>query len=74
MDVVVRREERVQLAGPQRPPLDERELVAVARVDLLILLSAIETDETPGEVVVHGRRRAGGDASAKRESDSSAAR
>ena len=49
----------VQVTRPERAPLDERQRVAVAGVDLLVLLAAIETDESPGEMVVDGGRRAG---------------
>ena len=61
MDVVVRREECVEVARLQRAPLDEPQLLALARVDLLVLLAAVQADEAPGEVVVDRRRRAGGD-------------
>ena len=53
--------ECVEVARPERPPLDEAEVVAVAGEDLLVLLAPVEADETPGEVVVDGGRRAGRD-------------
>src|SRR5438067_10584002 len=54
MDVVRRRNERVEVARLKRAALDEPELAAGARVDLLVLRAAVEADEPPREVVVHG--------------------
>src|SRR5262245_25882274 len=61
MDVVVGWEEGVEVARAQRAALDEPQLVALARVDLLVLLAAVQADEAPREVVVDRRRRAGWD-------------
>ena len=59
VDVVVRRDQRVEVARTERPALDELERAASLRVDLLVLHAAIEADEPPGEVVVDRRLRAG---------------
>ena len=68
MDVVARRQQRVELAGVHR--LGPRHLQVGARgvgavvhppVDRLELAAAIDADEAPGQVVVHRRLGAGGD-------------
>ena len=68
MDVVARRQQRVELAGVHR--LGPRHLQVGARgvgavvhppVDRLELAAAIDADQAPGQVIVHGRLRAGGD-------------
>src|SRR5215471_15695085 len=60
MDVVVRRKEGVELACAQRPALHQPKILALARVDLLVLFAPVQADEAPGEVVVDRRRRTGG--------------
>src|SRR5207247_6282684 len=61
MDVVARRNQRVEVARLEGASLHERELAVLERVDLLVLRPAIEADEAPREVVVHGCLRAGRD-------------
>jgi hypothetical protein len=58
VDVVARRDQDVEIAGNERASPDELERPAPAHVDLLVLLPAVEADETPGEVVVDRRLRA----------------
>ena len=55
MDVVARREQRVEVARPERAALGQLDALVV---DLLVLGAAVEADETPGQVVVDRRRRA----------------
>src|SRR3954452_20648757 len=50
VDVVGRRDERVEVAGRQRAALDELDAVAALGVDVLVLGPAVEADEAPGEV------------------------
>ena len=45
VDVVARRDQDVELAGSEEATLDELERVVSARVDLLVLLPAVEADE-----------------------------
>src|SRR5581483_12109360 len=55
VDVVLRREERVEVARLQRSRPDALEAAGKRPVELLVLVSAIEADEAPRQVVVHGR-------------------
>ena len=61
MNVVAWRDQNVEVAGRERATLDEFEGAVSSRVDLLVLLTAVETDQPPGKVVVNWRRRAGRD-------------
>src|SRR5436305_5248206 len=61
VDVVARRDERVEVAGLEPASLDQPQTgAAIALEDLLVLRSAVQTDEAPREVVVHRRLRLGG--------------
>ena len=55
MDVVPRRQQRVEVARLERARLGQAQRAAPGVVDLLVLRAPIEADETPGEVVVDGR-------------------
>ena len=58
VDVVARREQRVEVAGRERARARRARVAAVvARVDLLVLGAAVEPDEAPREVVVDRRLR-----------------
>ena len=66
MDVVGWRQQRVELAAPQLLPLRDLELrqrritaIVETAVDRFVLSAAIDADETPGEVIVDRRGRAG---------------
>src|SRR6476660_7398989 len=61
MDVVVRRQERVEVAGRERASTRERELRTLRPVELLVLVAPVEADEPPRQMVVHGSHRAGRD-------------
>src|SRR5437762_10330988 len=55
MDVVLRRQQRVEVAPLERARLGQPQPAGRRLVDLLVLRAPIEPDETPGEMVVHGR-------------------
>src|ERR1051326_3804600 len=61
MNVVLRRDQRVEVAGGERAPGDELERTFTSREDLLLLRAAVETDEPPRQVVVNGSLHAGRD-------------
>ena len=59
VDVVARRDERVEVARGERTPLGELEGAVPLRVDLLVLAAAVEADEAPRQMVVDRRLRGG---------------
>ena len=53
VDVVGRRDQRVEVAGAERAALAQPQGAVLAGEDLLVLGPAVQADEAPGEVVVH---------------------
>src|SRR5436305_722907 len=53
VDVVVRRDQRVEVARDEWPPLRQLELAAAPGENLLVLGALVEADEAPREVVVN---------------------
>ena len=60
MDVVARRQQRVEVAGPERAARD-RSRPSSRGVELLVLAAAVQADQPPREMVVDRGRRAGRD-------------
>jgi hypothetical protein len=58
VDVVGRRDQRVEVASRERAALDELDAAVALGVDVLVLGAAVEADQPPGEVVVDGCLRA----------------
>src|SRR5437660_7261505 len=61
MDVVRRRNERIEVARLERAALEEPEPGVTVRVDLLVLCAAVQADEPPRKVIVHRGFRTGRD-------------
>lgn len=53
MDVVPRRQQGVEAARRERPPPFELESTGPRPVELLVLISRVEADKPPGQMVVH---------------------
>jgi predicted nuclease with RNAse H fold len=60
MDVVARRDQGIEVSGPQRSLLRHHQRPGLAGEDLLVLGTAVKADQAPRKVIVHRRLRGGG--------------